>query len=94
MTWAMNLPKERLPSPTLNHVLLILANYADANGGSAFPSNLRLQKITKLDRRSIQRALRALEKKGLILRASKKIAALHISRSDKRPNAYTLAMEP
>jgi len=91
MVWAMELPETKLPNPTDNHVLLVLSNYADANGESAWPSNATLQKTTKLDRRTIQRSLQRLKKAGLIIQASKHILPERI-RADKRPNVYRLNM--
>lgn len=90
----MELPKEKLKSPTDTLLLIALANYANHEGGSIFPSNQTLQKNTKLDRATIKRSLRRLEKAKLIERISQKIVAVHIERKDKRPHAYRLLMDP
>ena len=92
MAWVMGLPKARVPNPTDAYVLLILGNYASADGGSVFPSIKLLEATTKLHRRTIQAAMRRLEKRGLIVRASNKVVALTISRPDKRPNSYRINM--
>ncbi|GAA1065270.1 helix-turn-helix transcriptional regulator [Streptomyces asiaticus] len=56
------------PDTTARHVLQVLAEHARADGSSAHPSVLRIQYRTGYDRATIQRALRRLEKGGLIRR--------------------------
>lgn len=93
LTWATRIDRHTLPRPADKYVLLMLANYADAEGGSVFPSIARLEKDTHLARRTIQRALRRLEKAGLIQPANKNVLPEKY-RPDKRPNAYRLKMPP
>jgi hypothetical protein len=45
-----------------------LADYADANGGSCYPSVRRLAYDTGLHERTVQRALSAIESRGLLRR--------------------------
>jgi DNA-binding transcriptional ArsR family regulator len=51
---------------TARHVLQALAEYASPAGTGAYPSVLRIQYRTGYDRTTVQRALRRLEKAGLI----------------------------
>jgi DNA-binding transcriptional ArsR family regulator len=71
VTWAM----DRAPMPrtekgkadtTARHVLQALAEHASPTGTDAHPSVLRIQYRTGYDRATVQRALRRLEKAGLI----------------------------
>ena len=48
------------------HVLLVLADYADQNTGIAWPSIERIAEDTIRDARTVRRALRSLEKLGLV----------------------------
>jgi len=91
--WALELPTKTLPSPTERHVLLVLANYANHDGTSVYPSISRIEKETGLNRRTIQRSLRNLEKHGLLKKSSKAIMVDTIPDTYKRPNAYTLIMD-
>ncbi|WP_199572684.1 helix-turn-helix domain-containing protein [Streptomyces murinus] len=56
------------PDTTARHVLQALAEHARSDGTNSHPSVLRLQYRTGYDRTTVQRALRRLEKGGLILR--------------------------
>lgn len=56
------------PDTTARHVLQALAEHASKTGGNAHPSVLRIQYRTGYDRTTVQRALRRLEKGGLIKR--------------------------
>jgi pyocin large subunit-like protein len=88
MTWAMNLPNDVLPSPTDNHVLLVLCNYAN-DRNIAYPSVRTLARVTKLSERAVQLSLRRLEKTCAIRPAS----AQNIERkyrSDRMPTAYRI----
>lgn len=73
MTWAMDdAPMLRTekgkPDTTARHVLQALAEHAHPDGSNAHPSVLRIQYRTGYDRATVQRALRRLEKGGLIRR--------------------------
>ncbi|TDQ00633.1 helix-turn-helix protein [Labedaea rhizosphaerae] len=48
-------------------LLLAIADHADDLGGNAWPSIDRLTTRTRVDRRTVQRILRSLERKGLIV---------------------------
>ncbi|WP_158712404.1 helix-turn-helix domain-containing protein [Streptomyces sp. NRRL F-5135] len=56
------------PDTTGRHVLQVLGEHARADGSNAHPSVLRIQYRTGYDRTTVQRALRRLEKAGLIWR--------------------------
>lgn len=71
VTWAMDhAPMLRTekgkPDTTARHVLQALAEHASPTGTDAHPSVLRIQYRTGFDRVTVQRALRRLEKGGLI----------------------------
>ncbi|MFJ8923905.1 helix-turn-helix domain-containing protein [Streptomyces sp. NPDC102415] len=73
MTWAMDrapMPRTEKgkPDTTGRHVLQVLAEYANPDGTNAHPSVLRIQFRSGYDRTTVQRALRRLEKSGLIRR--------------------------
>jgi len=57
------------PDTTARHVLQVLAEHARPDGSNSHPSVLRVQYRTGYDRTTVQRALRRLEKGGLIVRA-------------------------
>jgi DNA-binding transcriptional ArsR family regulator len=56
------------PDTTARHVLQALAEHASPTGTDAHPSVLRIQYRTGYDRATVQRALRRLEKAGLIVK--------------------------
>lgn len=56
------------PDTTARQVLAILAEHANDHGANARPSVLRVRYATGLDERTIERALRRLERGGLIAR--------------------------
>lgn len=56
------------PDTTARHVLQVLAEHASPAGTDAHPSVLRIQYRTGFDRTTVQRALRRLEKSGLIVK--------------------------
>lgn len=71
VTWAMDhapMPRTEKgkPDTTARHVLQVLAEHASPVGTNACPSVLRIQYRTGYDRTTVQRALRRLEKAGLI----------------------------
>lgn len=63
MLWAWNWPV----TPTQKLVLIALAWHSD-DGGSCWPSQARLARLSGLSERSIRRAARALEQQNLIRR--------------------------
>ncbi|MEU1043899.1 helix-turn-helix domain-containing protein [Streptomyces sp. NPDC005897] len=71
VTWAMDhapMPRTEKgkPDTTARHILQVLAEHASPTGTGAHPSVLRIQYRTGYDRTTVQRALRRLEKGGLI----------------------------
>ncbi|MDX3549559.1 helix-turn-helix domain-containing protein [Streptomyces europaeiscabiei] len=71
VTWAMDhapMPRTEKgkPDTTARHVLQVLAEHASLTGTNACPSVLRIQYRSGYDRTTVQRALRRLEKAGLI----------------------------
>ena len=71
VTWAMDqapMPRTEKgkPDTTARHVLQVLAEHASPTGANVHPSVLRIQYRTGYDRTTVQRALRRLEKAGLI----------------------------
>lgn len=90
MAWAIE--QKEVKDPVSQFVLLSLANYAAADGTSAFPSLGRLASDTRLSERTVRAHLRKLEKLILIRKGNQAIAAAHIKRSDHRPTVYDLLM--
>jgi hypothetical protein len=86
--WAVE--QQEVTHHVTRHVLLCLANYANADGRSAFPALLRLSRDTGLSERAIRSHLRELEKHALIRRGKPEVVAAHISRPDRRPICYDL----
>jgi hypothetical protein len=78
--------------PTARHVLLCMANYANADGRAAFASVATLAEDTGLSQRAVQYKIRELERLGLIWPGNQLVAAAHIRRGDKRPCVYDLAI--
>jgi hypothetical protein len=90
VAWAIE--QQEVTDPATRFVLVCLANYAGADGRSAFPSVLRLSRDTGLCERAVQYQLRRLIKAMLIQRGNQAIAAANISRGDRRPTCYDLMM--
>lgn len=63
MTWAIEL--EGL-TPTENHVLLLLANRHNKDSGLCYPSMSRISSESGMARRTVIRAVKSLEQKGLL----------------------------
>lgn len=61
LVWDVDVP----PSEKL--VLLCYANYADQSGKNIYPAIDSVAKKTKLNRRTVQRATKSLEEKGLLI---------------------------
>jgi hypothetical protein len=95
IVWALNeapIPRDRRDASSLAVVLLGLANHADPFGRNAFPAVSTLVRYTRLSERSVQYALRALEKLRLITSSDPDIVAAYVKRSDRRPRGWDLAM--
>ncbi|MDN8066189.1 helix-turn-helix domain-containing protein [Burkholderia vietnamiensis] len=91
MTWAIE--QQEIRDATARHVLLCLANYADADGKAAFPSTSRLEADTGLSESTIRRKLDVLEELGLIQKGNQAIVAAYIDRGDRRPVCYDMVMK-
>jgi hypothetical protein len=90
MAWAIE--QQEIRESSARHVLLCLANYADNNGKTAFPSTATLQQDTGMSESTIRRKLDLLEELGLIVKGNQKVVAAYISRGDRRPVCYDIAM--
>ncbi|RMS09249.1 hypothetical protein ALP72_03589 [Pseudomonas coronafaciens pv. coronafaciens] len=92
MSWAMSLPIQSLKDSSARHVLLCLANYAGTSGTGAFPAASTLARETGLSERTVRYKLDDLESQGWIKRGNQAIAAVHITRHDRRPVVYDLQL--
>lgn len=63
ITWAY---KTEVGSPTRKAVLLVLANYADADDASSYPGRSRIEQMTELKTTAVKDALRDLESMGVV----------------------------
>lgn len=90
MAWALE--QQHVRDAPSRHVLLCLANYANEKGRGAYPSVRTLAEDTGLSERTIQIKLSGLKQSGMIRRGDQARAA-RISRSDRRPVVYDLAMD-
>ena len=64
--WHKRLALTKAPSPTAHHVLLVLGSFVSDGQSEAWPSVVTLASMTGLTRRTVQRALRALEDDRLV----------------------------
>ena len=64
--WHKRLALTKAPSPTAHHVMLVLGSFVSDGQSEAWPSVSTLVSMTGLARRSVQRALRALEDDHLV----------------------------
>lgn len=87
MAWALNVPVE---NPIEKLVLIGLANHADKYGRDAFPSVQTLSEYVGRGPRTIQRVLRDLQDRGLIVAGDETLRDALIQRKDRRPNVYNL----
>ena len=90
MTWALS--QQVYLEPIGRHVLLCLANYADAEGCGAYPSVATLVRDSGWSERAIQTQLCRLEAAGMISRASSARAKVRVRREDRLPIVYNLCM--
>jgi len=91
MAWALKQQVET--HPEARHVLLCLANYASADGTSAFPSIATLVSDTGLSESTVRRNLHRLLATGLIEKDSQAIVAARIERADRRPVCYRIVIQ-
>ena len=64
--WYKRLALTKAPSPTAHHILLTLGSFVSDGQSDAWPSVATLASMTGLTRRTVQRALRALEEERLV----------------------------
>ena len=90
MAWAIE--QQEVSDPVTRLVLICLANYANADGKSAFPSVDTLFERHRLfyARGAVQYQLKKLIKQMMIRRGNQSVTAAHIERSDRRPRCYDL----
>jgi hypothetical protein len=90
MSWALS--QQEIKNPAARHVLLCLANYADQEGGAAFPSVATLAKDTGLSERTVRYKLDELERAGVIKAGNQRIVEAYIDRGDRRPVCYNITI--
>lgn len=91
MSWAI---KQKIATDApARHVLLILANYAGADGEDAFPSVDRISGDTGLSERTVRSKLALLSELGLIEPGNQAIAAAKGYRPDRRPVVYNMRFD-
>ena len=91
MSWALS--QQIVTSAPARHVLLCLANYADQDGKTAFPSVARLERDTGLSERTIRAKLKDLEQMGVLIRGNQSIVEAYVERSDKLPICYNINLK-
>lgn len=79
--------------PTETVVLLGLANHAQRDGSCTWPSISTLAGYSRISERTVQRTLRALEDRDVILRGDQRANEWKL-RGGYRPVVYDLPMEP
>lgn len=72
-------------------VLVALANFADARGRGAYPSQWRLADVSRASERQVRRVLSELESRGIIVRGDQKLTMKYPA--GRRPVVWDLAME-
>lgn len=90
MSWA--LAQQIITNPAARHVLLCLANYADQDGRSAFPSVATLVSDTGLSERTVRAKLGELEKAGVLKQGNQRVVEAYIDRGDRRPICYDILL--
>lgn len=91
MSWAIK--QQIATDASSRHVLLLLSNYADAEGEDAFPSVKRLCQDTGLSERTVRDRLGKLSSLGLIEAGNQKIAEAKGFRPDRTPTVYKLRFD-
>lgn len=90
MSWALS--QKVVTDASARHVLLCLANYADAKGAGAFPAVATLVEDTGLSERTVRYKLDSLVEAGILVPGNSALVAVHINRHDKRPACYDIVM--
>lgn len=92
MAWAIE--QQEITAAEGRLVLICLANYANASGEDAFPSNARLCRDTGLSESTVRRWLQRLQALSLICLGNQAIAVAKVARADRRPVVYQLVLTP
>lgn len=87
LLWAIR--EQRDMAYHLRPVFTALATYAQADGAGAWPSVATLADVLGVDRRTVQRHLRALEAEGFV----RAVGPRPHGRMDRRPVTYALVLE-
>ena len=73
-------------------VLLTIADHADDDGENAYPGIARIARRCRLSERRVQQIIKTLQENGLLM-VEKQAGGSYDTRSDRRPNRYTLIMD-
>lgn len=92
MAWALKRARAGDLTAPQNHLLLVLANYADHEGGDAFPGATTLAAETGMTVRGIRNILQQLEGLGVIRRGNQAITAAKNYPYGQRPTVWNLSM--
>jgi len=84
--------KLTLKDSVAKFVLLCMANYADSEGATAFPSVARLERDTELGESTIRRKIDWLEEHGYLKRGDQEMAAAWAKRADRQPICYDIVL--
>lgn len=92
MAWAIKRARVGDLSASQNHLLLVLANYADQEGCDAFPGAATLAADTGMTVRGVRNILQQLEGLGVIQRGNQAITAAKNYPYGQRPTVWNLSM--
>lgn len=92
ISWAYG---QNLGSASQKAVLLHLAYLAREEDNCAWPHVTRIQAETELSERTVRKALKALQDKGLIASGDQNLAAVHgdIVPANRRPKVWILRLD-
>jgi hypothetical protein len=90
MAWAIE--QQLVTDAPGRHVLLCLSNYASVDGRGCFPSTATLASDTGLAERTVRSKLDLLQAMGLIRLGNQALAAVNITRADRRPLVYDIVL--
>lgn len=92
MAWALQRARMGDLSAPQNHLLLVLANYADREGCDAFPGQATLATETGMTVRGVRNILQQLEELGVIRKGNQAITAAKNYPFGQRPVVWDLPM--
>ncbi len=92
MAWAIKRAEAGDLSAPQNHLLLVLANYADHEGCDAFPGASTLARQTGMTERGVRKILQQLEGLGVIERGNQAITAAKHYPFGRRPMVWNICM--